>query len=404
MEFGRFYLDKEKDMIVSLYKEGDTLRYVLSTPNHHTGNLITNLAKLCGLELSEDENGLKVIRGVIPCYINADNEKIYIFRLGGTKVANIWPSGQVEMKASIPAISKTLMSQTKDYRLDIAKTIIKTYILNECKFRSDLHTHMNANLAPDLLIALGIFHQIRYPLYYIRKLGLKCTPAQEKILASRRALTQKQFAGSPLTGKYLERRINDNTFINFAGFILESPENSAYNIPRIRASLAVMKDGQAVFSNLEKVYLYRYVFTKGIPAEDLIHFSEDRSLAGEPAADGKIFSEEDIDRIPDPDIVSAIRQMQRDHRSKEYRHNSLFQDKLLWIARSYQKKGIQYVEISDTGLVKKETAASLLAEIHETMPHILAETGVLIRFLAGIRRIPLTIIKDNIPKYRLIKP
>ena len=25
--------------------------------------------------------------------------------------------------------------------------------------------------------------------------------------------------------------------------------------------LAVMKDGQAVFTNLEKVYLYRYVFT-----------------------------------------------------------------------------------------------------------------------------------------------
>ena len=34
----------------------------------------------------------------------------------------------VELKASIPAISKTLMSQTKDYRLGVEKAIVKTYI------------------------------------------------------------------------------------------------------------------------------------------------------------------------------------------------------------------------------------------------------------------------------------
>ena len=52
MFFGRFYLDKEKDMIVDLYREGERLSYVLRTPNHHTGNLISNLAKLCALPLS----------------------------------------------------------------------------------------------------------------------------------------------------------------------------------------------------------------------------------------------------------------------------------------------------------------------------------------------------------------
>ena len=62
---------------------------------------------------------------------------------------------------------------------------IKTYILNDYKFRSDLHTHMNANLDPDILIALGIHHQIRYPLYYIKKLKLRCTPEQEKLLAEK---------------------------------------------------------------------------------------------------------------------------------------------------------------------------------------------------------------------------
>ena len=108
------------------------------------------------------------------------------------------------MKASVPAISKTLMSQTKDYRLDIKKTIVKTYIRSECKFRTDLHTHMNANLRPDILIALGI----------------------------------------------------------------------------ARASLAIMKDGQAVFTNLEKVYLYRYVFTKGTSISDKINIQEEMIRSG----------------------------------------------------------------------------------------------------------------------------
>ena len=47
--FTKFYLDKEKDIVVKLFKseEPDELIYVLETPNHHTGNLITNLARIC---------------------------------------------------------------------------------------------------------------------------------------------------------------------------------------------------------------------------------------------------------------------------------------------------------------------------------------------------------------------
>ena len=67
MYFQRLYLDREKDIAVELYMEGERLLYVMRTPNHHTGNLITNLARLCGLETVLDENGLKVIRDEIPC-------------------------------------------------------------------------------------------------------------------------------------------------------------------------------------------------------------------------------------------------------------------------------------------------------------------------------------------------
>ena len=382
--FGHFYLDKEKDIIVDLHMEGETLSYVLRTPNHKSGNLITNLAGLCGLPLSFDESGLKIVRGEVPCYIDGTNRAVYTLRLGDTKIANIYPDGTIERKASIPAIAKTLMSQTRKYGLGTWETLVKTYIPREYKFRTDLHTHMNANLDPDILIALGIHHQIRYPLYYIRKLQLRCTPAQEELLAGRRAVTADRFADSPLQGKYLTRRINDNTFINFADFILADPDNAAYNIPRIRASLTILKDGQAVFSNLEKVYLYRYVFTKGEAAEDPVDLKS-------------------YGPVPDEDIAAALVQMEKDREDPVYASFSLLQNKLLWIARGCASRGICYMEISDTGLVKPESAAALLGQIHAAMPAITSETGVVLRFLASFRRIPLTIIRDQVESDRVVQ-
>ena len=336
--FGCFFLDNEKDMILNLYLEGgrgeeNRLFYELETPNHHTGNLIRNFASVCHLPLSVNEKGLQVIR-------------------------------------------KTLMSQTKDYRYDETKTIFKTYIRREVKFRSDLHTHMNGNLSPDILIALGIAHQIRYPLYYVRKLGLVLSDAQEVRVHAAREKVARQFADSGLTGKYLARKINDNTFLNFADLILENLENAEQNIVKIRISLAVLKDGQAVFTNLEKVYLYRYVFCKGTESEEKIPLRN-------------------IDRIPDADVRDALERMLEDKKNPNYWQNSIFQDGLLWIARQYAAQGITYAEISDTTLVKKYESLRMLTEVHEVMPAILRETGVLIRFLAAMRRIPLTIVKDQ---------
>ena len=285
--FGQFYLDKEKDIIVDLYHVNeDEIEYILRTPNHQTGNLITNIAKICNVETVKDENDMKIITGKIPASINGDNEIVYIFRLGGFKIANIYENGKIEIKAQISAITKTLMSQTKNYEMPIEKTIVKSYILKKSKFRTDLHTHMNANLSPDCLIALGICHQIKYPLYYIKKLNLKMTEEQENKILKQRESVEKRFSDSELTGKKLTRKIDDNTFINFADFILNNLENAEYNIAKIRSSLAILKDGQSVFTNLEKVYIYRYVFAKGTQSTEKIDILE-----------------KDIKRIPDKDII-----------------------------------------------------------------------------------------------------
>ncbi len=376
----KFYLDKEKDIIVRLSKsKEDEITYTLETPNHNTGNLITNLAKICKLETIKNEKDMKIITGKIPASINSDNEEVYIFRLGGIKIANIYEN-RIEIKAKIPAITKTLMSQTKNYKLPLEKTIVKTYILKKSKFRTDLHTHMNANLFPDCLIALGIVHQIRYSLYYIKKLNLKMSLEQEEKIYKQREKIEKQFKNSPLQGKYKIRKIDDNTFINFADFILNNLENAEYNIEKIRTSLVIMKDGQAVFTNLEKSYIYRYVFAKGTESEEKIKLEENK-----------------ISKIPEKDIKTILLKMIEDKSANSpYKNNTLRQDKLLWIAREYQKQGIKYVEIADTDLAKTgEPAIKLLEEVHEIFPVIEKETGVKIRFLVGIRRIPLTIIKDQ---------
>ena len=379
--FNKFYLDKEKDIIVNLYKTNkDEITYILETPNHNTGNLITNLAKICNVETIKNEKDMKIIKGKIQASINGDNEIVYIFRLGGIKIANIFEDGKIEIKAKIPAITKTLMSQTKEYSLPIEKTIVKSYILKKSKFRTDLHTHMNANLTPDCLIALGIANQIRYPLYYIKKLKLKMTKEQEREILEQRAKVEKQFENIELTGKYYTRKIDDNTFINFADFILNNLENAEYNISKIRTSLAILKDGQAVFTNLEKLYLYRYVFAKGVENQTKIEISK-----------------EEIEKIPEKDIKEMVLKMLKDkEKGSPYEHNTFFQNKLLWIAREYQKQGIKYVEIADTTLTKNNgQEIKLLEDVHEIMPKIEEETGVKIRFLVAIRRIPLTIVKSQ---------
>ena len=378
--FGKFYLDEGKDIVVNLYKEKeDELIYIVETPNHNTGNLITNLAKLCKVETVKDENDMKIITGVMPAYINGDNEVVYIFRLGGVKIANIYEDKTIEIKAKMPTISKTLMSQTKSYKFPIEKTIVKFYILKKSKFKTDLHTHMNANLTPDTLIALGIKHQLRYPLYYIKKLNLRMTKTQEEKILEQRKVIEKQFENSELTGKYLTRKIDDNTFINFADFILNNLENASYNIAKIKNSLTIMKDGQAVFTNLEKLYIYRYVFCKGTKSEEEIQLDMEK-----------------IDKIPEKDIKRTVKIMLEDNKNPELKNITLRQDKFLWIAREYQKQSIEYVEMADTDLTASiERAIKLLEEVHEIMPIIEKETGVKIRFLAAIRRVPLFIIKDQ---------
>ena len=258
-----FYLDKEKDIKINLYKNNeDELDYVIETPNHKNENLITNFARVCDLSVSKDENGFGVIKGKILASLNGDNVEVYILRLNGIKVANIYADGVIDIKAKVPAISKVLMAQTKNYDYPIDKTLVKMYIQKKYKFRTDLHTHMNANLPTDALIALGLKYQMRYSYYFIQKLGLKITDSQREKLEYYKAIVYDKYKDCGLQGKAFERKIMDETYINFADLIFNNLENAFDNIVKVRNSLTLVKDGQCVFTNLEKLYVYRYTFCK----------------------------------------------------------------------------------------------------------------------------------------------
>lgn len=376
--FGKLYLDKEKDIVVTLDMDKAVLSYTIQAIHHQSDNLINNLAAISGQTTTLRE-GRPVITGQIPCYIKGDGQRVYIFRLNGTKLANIYPDGKIEVNSVIPAIAKTLMSQTKDYKFSFRETLVKSYVREEVKLSTDLHTHGNANLNADILIALAIKHQIRYPLYYIKKLQLTVSPAQQAYLAQQRREVEARLDLKGLTGKNRDRKIDDNTFLNFADLILRNLPHSTENIHRIRRSLSILKDSQAVFTNLEKLYLYRYVFTKGVASDDPIPLPEFR-------------------QIDDRDIRAYLKQMLEDSERPQFANLTLYEDTLLWIGREYQKRHIQYVEISDTTLVKKDaSAARMLEQIHHILPLVKQETGVDIRFLAAIRRIPLTLVKEDIP-------
>ena len=75
--FGKFYLDKEKDIIVHLDMNGTVLSYTIFVHNHQSDNLIKNLAAISG-QKTVVRDGQTAIVGEIPCYIKGDGQRVYI--------------------------------------------------------------------------------------------------------------------------------------------------------------------------------------------------------------------------------------------------------------------------------------------------------------------------------------
>ena len=92
--FGKLYLDKEKDIVVTLDMENGVLGYTISANNHRSDNLINNLAAISGQE-TVSKDGKTVIVGEIPCYIKGDGKRCIFCALTAQSWQTFIPTAQL---------------------------------------------------------------------------------------------------------------------------------------------------------------------------------------------------------------------------------------------------------------------------------------------------------------------
>ena len=71
-------------------------------------------------------------------------------------------------------------------------------------------------------------------------MNLILSAQQQETIAKYRKQIELKYISEPIEGKVLDRKIDDETYINFADLILNNIENSEYNIRKIRNSLSLV--------------------------------------------------------------------------------------------------------------------------------------------------------------------
>ena len=105
--------DKQYKTTIETLKVGETITKtyeVRVNNNTEVGTKLINKAQVKYGEVTKqsEETQNIVQEGKITASINSNNEEVYIFRLGGIKIANIYED-RIEIKAKIPAITKDVL-------------------------------------------------------------------------------------------------------------------------------------------------------------------------------------------------------------------------------------------------------------------------------------------------------
>ena len=119
------------------------------------GNLITNLAKICGLKTEKNENDMKIIKGTLPAYINGDNQIVYIFRLGGIKIANIYENGEANdivkqrvMPTDSAKLTEAVIIDLTEYKVRLVEKKYEMLNGDKINYLSERFLQCYADLAP----------------------------------------------------------------------------------------------------------------------------------------------------------------------------------------------------------------------------------------------------------------
>lgn len=198
----KLYLDKEKDIVVSIINEKGELFYEIETPRHNTSNILQNLLNYTSKksdsvlrnEMFSDEvldnPNTSLSNDFFPQVINT-NEKFvlkgkmreldemqYTLELGSINFVDLdLTNGNIQQNIEIPTAIKVMMAESSNF--ENAKLLQTQLELNQ-NLKTNLHTHATAELEPEKLLALGLKHNIKYSNYYIFALDLDIDDKQKE--------------------------------------------------------------------------------------------------------------------------------------------------------------------------------------------------------------------------------
>jgi adenosine deaminase len=253
-----------------------------------------------------------------------------------------------------------------------------SYIEKSQSIKTDLHSHYTAMLEPEKLIALGLKHNISYPVSHIYALDLDISDRMRESIEQNIVQNYGEDVLSQIQankGKWKETAeiFTKNKIgmkIPFKNLVIGNPsENKINNLKKILESCSLPKESQNTFTDMKETYANRDPFTNA--------FGKD--------FDEKLYNDVlDSKNIPS-DIKELFTTMCEDRQSEDFKDNNMQDDMLLWIGRNAREEGIDYIEMSHNALASKNNQ-KYLDTYNKIMDKVEKETGTRLRMLVGISR------------------
>ena len=274
----------------------------------------------------------------------------------------------------IPVALKTIMCQKED--LKIGDMI---YIEKAENIKTDLHSHYTAMLDPEKLIALGLKHNVSYPISHIYALGLEIPDEQREQIETQigelygneilEQIRNNKGNWKEIKDIFVDNKINIKP-MPFKDLIIGEPsKDKSENFNKILLSCSLPREAQNTFTDMKDTYTNRAPFTN---------------------AWGKKFDENLYNEILESnnlssDVKEIFKRMCDDRKHSDFKDNNLQEDMLLWIARDAREEGIDYIEMSHNAL-SSEKNQRYLDTYNKIMDKVEKETGTRLRMLVGISR------------------
>lgn len=367
------YLDIQKTLkVVIEQNENNKYSYkIFINGLKENSSMIENLEKFTAGQYSEKDGAI-----VGELIKNKFKSQLLEMKIKNFKSIQVDTKENTILYPIVPSLMRTIMAQTDNPKMP---EIIDTDWENDPT--TDLHCHYTAMLEPEKLIALGLKHNINYPISHIYALGLELSDNQKEIIESEII---------KYSGEDILSQLNEN-FGNWEKIkeIFKSEENKNIakmsiplkslligkstikekNFNKLIESCSLPKEAQGSFSDMKETYTKRSPFTNG----------KEKQLNNEDYQ--KIINSKNISAS----VKNIFYKMCLDRYNPNFKSNNLQEDMMLWIARNAKEMGIDYIEMSHNALATVKNEESIQS-YNKVLDSIEKETGTKLRFLVGISR------------------